>query len=181
MFANATAGDLLMLASAFNWALFTALSKRLIGRYGSASDRSRSCEPRGDRAAAPNVRTGAKAGPALLIAHIMAFGWLFTLPLLALGSNAARLLPITPAGWASMLFLGFFCSGFAYVFWYDALAETDAAAVASFIYIEPIVTAVLAAVLIREMITWPIVAGGLTILCGVWMVNRKVVAVGSRQ
>lgn len=142
---RATLGDLLMLASAVNWALFTALSKRMIGRYASA----------------------------LLIAHIMAFGWLFTLPLLAVGSNAARLLPSSAGGWLSVGFLGFFCSGLAYVFWYDALAEAEAAAVASFIYVEPIVTVVLAAALIGETITWPVVCGGATILCGVWMVNRR--------
>ncbi len=144
LFANATIGDVLMLVSAFNWALFTALSKRMIGRYP----------------------------PGLLIAHIMAFGWLFTLPLLAVGANARHVLPVSPGAWLSIAFLGVLCSGRAYVFWYDALAQTDAAAVASFIYLEPIVTVALAAALIGEAITWPVVAGGATILWGVAMVNR---------
>lgn len=141
---NATTGDLLMLASAVNWALFTALSKRVMGRYP----------------------------PGLLIAFIMAFGWLLMLPLTALQGGLATAWRMSPAAWTGVVFLGIFCSGLAYVFWYDALAETDAAALSSFIYLEPLVTVVLAALIIGEAITWPVVAGGGTIMLGVWLVNH---------
>jgi drug/metabolite transporter (DMT)-like permease len=70
------------------------------------------------------------------------------------------------------LFLGIACSGLAYIFWYDALAEAGAAQVASFLYIEPIVTVVVATLLIGEAATWSTLAGGATILLGVWLVNR---------
>jgi drug/metabolite transporter (DMT)-like permease len=144
LFRVATIGDGLVLVSAANWALFTALSKRLIGRYT----------------------------PGVMIAYITAFGWLLMLPLLAWNGGWPRVLPFSAAGWASVLFLGVFCSGLAYVYWYDALAETDASALTAFIYLEPIVTLILAAALIGEAITWPVVLGGGTILCGVWLVNR---------
>jgi drug/metabolite transporter (DMT)-like permease len=145
VFRNATPGDLLLLLSAVNWALFTALSKRVMEHYP----------------------------PGLLIAFIMAFGWLMTLPLAAAEGEWQHAAGMSPSAWASIAFLGVFCSGLAYVFWYDALAETDASALASFIYIEPLVTSFLAATLIGEAITWPVVVGGSTILLGVWLVNRR--------
>jgi len=145
LFRAATVGDLLMLASAVNWAVFTVLSKRGLGRYP----------------------------PGLLIAYIIAFGWLMTLPLVGVQGGLQQAALMSARGWAAMLFLGVFCSGLAYAFWYDALAETDASALASFIYLEPVVTSILAATVIGEAITWSVPVGGATILLGVCLVNRR--------
>jgi drug/metabolite transporter (DMT)-like permease len=82
----------LMFASAFNWAPFTAASKRMIGRYP----------------------------PAVLIGYTMAIGWLMMLPLCALEGGWRSIGHLSQAGWTSIPFLGVGCSGFAYVFWYDA-------------------------------------------------------------
>jgi len=141
----AAIGDALMAISALNWALFTTLSKRMIDKYP----------------------------PALMMTYVMALGWLMTLPLLALPGGWQSLAGMSAAGWTGLIFLGIVCSGLAYIFWYDALAEADASQVASFLYLEPIVTVIVAAALIGERVTWSTVAGGATILLGVWLVNRR--------
>jgi drug/metabolite transporter (DMT)-like permease len=45
--------------------------------------------------------------------------------------------------------------------------------VAAFLYLEPIVTVIVASTLIGERATWATLAGGAIILSGVWLVNRR--------
>jgi drug/metabolite transporter (DMT)-like permease len=141
----ATPGDFLMLLSSPNWALFTVLSKRLMRKFS----------------------------PALMMTFVMAFGWLAILPLFAGARGWLELAHLTAAGWGSVLFLGLLCSGAAYVFWYDALKVAGAGQVAAFLYIEPIITVIVAASLIGEVVTWATLVGGVIILIGVWMVNHR--------
>lgn len=148
-----TPGDLLMLLSAPNWALFTVFSKRLMSRVPAT----------------------------LMVTYVMAFGWLVTLPLWAGAAGWLDLPHLTLAGWASVIFLGLFCSGVAYVFWYDALAEAGASQVAAFLYLEPLVTLVVAAWLLGEAVTWATLLGGAIILIGVWLVNQREIPHAGRQ
>ena len=99
--------------------------------------------------------------------------WLAILPLWAGAGGWLDLPRLTAAGWGSLLFLGLLCSGAAYVFWYDALAAAGASQVAAFLYLEPIVTVIVAASLIGEAVTWATLVGGETILIGVWLVNQR--------
>jgi len=144
----ATPGDFLMLLSSPNWALFTVLSKRMIGT------------------------TQRVMSPALTLTYVMALGWLAILPLFLISGSWMDLPRLTPAGWGGVLFLGLLCSGAAYILWYDALNVAGASQVAAFLYIEPFVTLIVAALLIGEKVTWATLAGGATILLGVWLVNR---------
>jgi drug/metabolite transporter (DMT)-like permease len=141
----ATVGDGLMLLSSPNWALFTVLSKRMMKtRYP----------------------------PALMMMYVIGLGWLMVLPLFAAQRGWTQMPTLSVEGWISVIFLGLACSGLAYVFWYDALLAADASQVASFLYLEPIVTVVVAATWIGERVTWATLIGGGTILLGVWLVNR---------
>jgi drug/metabolite transporter (DMT)-like permease len=70
-------------------------------------------------------------------------------------------------------FLGVACSGIAYVFWYDALRVLPAGQVGALLYLEPLVTVAVAAVLIDEPVLPATLAGGFAILMGVWLVSRK--------
>ena len=69
-------------------------------------------------------------------------------------------------------FLGVFCSGVAYIFWYDALKVLPVAQVGTFLYIEPVVTVIVSFLLLNEKITLAGLLGGVIILLGVWLVNR---------
>lgn len=141
-----TEGDLLALASAVNWAIFSVASKPMLKRLP----------------------------PTLMMAYVMLLGWLFTLPFFVAGQGWNEFGQLTLAGWVAVGFLGVLCSGLAYIFWYDALAQLDASQVAAFIYIEPLVTVVVAAFVLSEPFTLATFFGGLTILIGVYLVNRPV-------
>ena len=155
-------GDKLILISAMNWAVFSALSRR-----------------------------GLKSHPAsLMMFYVMVFGWLFTTILFFTGpvfASAPNLLVrlylsgpglsdianLTFAGWMGITFLGIFCSGLAYIAWYDALQALTTAQTGVFLYIEPVVTVIVAFLILGEAITPTLLLGGAVILFGVWLVNRN--------
>jgi drug/metabolite transporter (DMT)-like permease len=65
-----------------------------------------------------------------------------------------------------------FCSGIAYIFWYDALKILPVAQTGAFLFFEPIVTVIVAALVLREALLLATLIGGITILVGMWLVNR---------
>lgn len=72
-----------------------------------------------------------------------------------------------------MAFLGIFCSGLAYIAWYDALQALSTAQTGVFLYLEPLVAVVVAFFVLNEAITAASLIGGGIILLGVWLVNRE--------
>lgn len=139
-----TLGDLLILISAPNWAVFSVLSRRGLQRY-------------------PATR---------MMLYVMGFGWLFTSVLFFAGPGPADIGHLALEGWLAVGFLGIACSGLAYIFWYDGLQALPASQVGVFLYVEPLVTTLLAAALIGEPVVWATLLGGAVILFGVWLVNR---------
>jgi drug/metabolite transporter (DMT)-like permease len=79
---------------------------------------------------------------------------------------------LTSAGWVSIVYLGVCCSGLAYTYWYDALRVLPTARVGSLLYLEPVVTVMVAAVVLKEPITLASIAGGAVIVGGVWVATR---------
>lgn len=141
-----TPGDFLILVSALNWAVFSILSRR-----GLASQ--------------PAAR---------MMFYVMLFGWLFTsLWLFGFGPGLSEIPQLSTRGWGNILVLGIFGSGLAYIAWFDALREIPASRLSAFIYIEPLVTVVVAALWIGEAITAASLLGGAIIILGVVLVNRR--------
>ena len=138
-------GDVLILISAVNWAVFSTLSRR-----------------------------GLKSYPAsLMMFYVMSFGWVFTSFLFIPSEGLSEIPRLTVNGWIGILFLGIFCSGLAYIAWYDALQALSAAQTGVFLYIEPLVAVAVAAIVLAEPVTWASLLGGAVILIGVWLVNRE--------
>jgi len=69
--------------------------------------------------------------------------------------------------------LGIFCSAISYIFYNDGLQVLPASQVGAFLYLEPLVTTLVAAFLLREQIVLATLAGGAFILLGLWLVNRR--------
>lgn len=138
-------GDILILISAFNWAVFSALSRRGLKAYSAS----------------------------MMIFYVMTFGWVFTSLLFVAGKYYIELPHLSLNGWMGVIFLGIFCSGLAYIAWYDALQALSTAETGVFLYIEPLVAVVVAFFVLGEAITLASLLGGGIILFGVWMVNRN--------
>jgi drug/metabolite transporter (DMT)-like permease len=105
--------------------------------------------------------------------YVMALGWVFTSLLFIPTDGISEIPRLTSNGWIGVLFLGIFCSGLAYIAWYDALQVLSAAQTGVFLYIEPLVAVAVAAIVLAEPITWGSLFGGAVILVGVWLVNRE--------
>jgi drug/metabolite transporter (DMT)-like permease len=139
-----TRGDFLVMLSAPNWAVFSILSRRGLKRY-------------------PATR---------MMFFVMAFGWLFSSILFVARGGFGEWHKLSTDGWLGVGFLGVFCSGLAYIFWYDAMQALPAAQAGAFIYLEPFVTVIVAALLLKETLLGVSLLGGAAILLGVWIVNR---------
>jgi drug/metabolite transporter (DMT)-like permease len=140
-----TMGDFLILVSAPNWAVFSVLSRRGLQKYPAT----------------------------LMMFYVMTFGWLFSSILFFTQGGLNQIGSIPWDGWAGIAFLGVFCSGLAYIFWYDALQALPVAQTGAFLYLEPVVTVIVAALILNERIYFATLTGGMLILAGVWLVNRK--------
>jgi drug/metabolite transporter (DMT)-like permease len=148
-----TRGDLLILASTLNWAIYTALGRTVMSRLGS-------------------LRATAGA---------MLAGWLMLMPLFVRGALWRELATLSPGGWGALLFLGLGCSGAAYLLWYGALERIETARVAAFLYLEPLVTLAAAVAWLGESVGLMTVIGGLTVLAGVALVQRAPAATPAKE
>jgi drug/metabolite transporter (DMT)-like permease len=137
-------GDILVLISAFTWALFSVYSRRGLRHHS----------------------------PTLMIFFVMGFGWLFSCPLFFLQGSPPQIAHLSFSGWLAILFLGILCSGVAYIYWYDALKIVSASRVGALLYLEPLIALGVAAAILGEPILLVSIIGGGLILLGVWMVRQ---------
>ena len=140
-----TPGDYLIMLSAPNWAIFSTLSRRGLQKHPAAR----------------------------MMFYVMTFGWLFSSIGFFAGGHFSQISKLTVGGWMGVAFLGIFCSGLAYIAWYDGLQAIAASQVGAFLYLEPLVAVVVAGVILSEPITLASLAGGAVILFGVYLVNRS--------
>jgi drug/metabolite transporter (DMT)-like permease len=139
----ATRGDLLVLLSTWTWAIYTILGRDTLKRLGSA-----------------------RATAAAMFA-----GWAMMIPFFIAGSGWHEYRDLSSTTIIAILFLGIGCSGLGYWFWYAALERIDASQVASFLYLEPLVTVLSAVALLGETVALSTILGGLLVLAGVLTVQ----------
>ncbi len=141
-----TFGDLLILISSVNWAVYTILSRRELARHPAAR----------------------------MMFFVMLLGWLFVnIWIFGFGPGLSEVANLTSSGWSAVIVLGVFGSGLAYIAFYDALQEIPASQLGVFFNVEPLVTTLLASFMINEAITPITLIGGAIIILGIWLVNKK--------
>jgi len=138
-----TRGDLLILLSTVNWALYSVLGRGTLRRLGAA------------RATAGSMLAG----------FVM-----LAIPFAASGAWRG-LLHLSATGWLAVGFLGICCSGLGYYFWYAALDAAEASRVAALLYLEPLVTLAAGVALLGEEVAATTLAGGALLLTGVALVQ----------
>ncbi len=138
-------GDLLVLASAFTWSLYSIMNKKISVSYS----------------------------PFLTILFLFLMMTVLIIPFTLNKETINAVLNLSIRGWLAILFLGIFCSGIAYVLWAQALKELEAVKVGVFLYFEPFVTVFAAWLLLAEIISYITIISGIIITLGVVLVNRK--------
>lgn len=138
-------GDILILISALNWAVFSVFSHPTLQRHSAIK----------------------------VTFYVLFFGWLLTSIQFLAGAKWVEFSQLSVSGWSSIAFLGIFCSALAYIFYNDGLQALPASQVGAFLYLEPLVATLVAAAILSEQIVPAALAGGALILVGVWLVNRR--------
>jgi drug/metabolite transporter (DMT)-like permease len=139
-----TKGDLLVLASAFTWGVYSTINKKISLSYS----------------------------PTMTILYLFIFMAIFIVPFNLSQEKINSITHLSARGWLMVSFLGIFCSGVAYSIWSYALRILDSGKVGAFLYFEPFVTVVAAWVFLSENITLLMILSGLIITAGVILVNK---------
>ncbi len=138
-------GDFLVLASAFTWGVYSMVNKKISLTYP----------------------------PLMTILYLFIMMAVIILPVTANSNTLGRLEHLSSIGWVSVIFLGIFCSGIAYVLWAQSLKDMDSSKVGAFLYFEPFVTVFSAWIFLHETITLLMFISGIIIITGVIIVNRN--------
>ena len=138
-------GDLLVLASAFTWGIYSMVNKKISLSYS----------------------------PLMTILYLFVMMAIIIIPFNLNASGINSVVHLSLKGWISILFLGLFCSGIAYVIWAYSLRDLESAKVGAFLYFEPLVTVLAAWVLLSESITFLMILSGAIITLGVVLVNKE--------
>ena len=138
-------GDLLVLASAFTWGVYSMVNKKISLSYS----------------------------PMMTILYLFVMMAIIIIPFNLNAASVNSVVHLSLNGWISILFLGLFCSGIAYVIWAYSLRDLESAKVGAFLYFEPLVTVLAAWVLLNESITVLMILSGVIITLGVVLVNKE--------
>jgi drug/metabolite transporter (DMT)-like permease len=161
-----TVGDFLFLISSLNWAVFTVFSRRIL-------------RPSSEHAAVGGITQKDERSPLVSMLLVMGFGWIFSLIWFGAEGSVSELSALRGDSLGALAFLGLASSGLAYIFWYEGLGVVEASQAGSFLYIEPIVTALIAWPMLGERMNLTAALGGVGVLIGVWFVNRRRARPGS--
>lgn len=137
-------GDLLVLGSSFTWGVYSMVNKKISLSYS----------------------------PLMTILFLFLMMAVIIIPFNLSSQTINSVIKLSSTGWISILFLGLFCSGVAYVIWAQALRDMESAKVGAFLYFEPFVTVLAAWIFLREEITVVMILSGLLITAGVFIVNK---------
>jgi drug/metabolite transporter (DMT)-like permease len=138
-------GNVVVFIAVLAWALYAVGGKQLIARYGAI-----------------------EASALTMIGGTIVF--------LPFGLVSAVNFPfsrLTTADWCEIAYLGIATSVFSYLLWYYALGRIEAGKAAVFSNLQPVLTTVLALVILGQGVTLPFVVGGTLALCGVVIVQIR--------
>ncbi|MDI3270759.1 MAG: EamA family transporter [Bacillota bacterium] len=109
--------------------------------------------------------------PAAVTVYASLAGLFFLLPF---APGAVKDLADASLGsWLAALYLGIFPGALAYLTWNRALQLSQTGAVTSFLYLAPVVAMIMAFAALGETPSFPSLAGGMVVLVGVILANRR--------
>lgn len=139
-------GDLLALAAALCWAVYSILIRTVSRRYSAV----------------------------FITRKVFAYGLLTVLPFFALEPWRFPLSGLMePAVWGNLLFLSVVASFLCFMLWSWSVQQIGALSANNYIYLNPLATLIASAIILSEPITPIAVAGLFLILAGIYMVHRR--------
>jgi drug/metabolite transporter (DMT)-like permease len=138
-------GSLILLSTPLLWTAYTLLGKNIMQKYD----------------------------PFLVVAYVNILGGLFLIPFSLTEGSFQSIIALNDQEWLAILYLAATCSLLGYFIWFYVMKQSTAAATSSFLFAEPIVTVIFAALLIGEEVTPFVVGGGLLIFIGVFLITVR--------
>jgi len=138
-------GSLILLLTPVFWAAYSLVGKKAIEKYD----------------------------PFLIVAYVNVLGGLFLVPFSFAENSLHQILTMGLNSWMAIIYLSFTCSLLGYYIWFYVLKKVGPSVTSSFLFAEPLVTALLAVTLIGEKIASSIIVGGLVIFTGVYLITRS--------
>jgi len=138
-------GSLILLSTPVLWAVYSLLGKKVMERYD----------------------------PFLVVAYVTILGGLCLVPFSLAENSLHRIFTMSLYGWLAILFLSITCSLVGYYIWFYVLKQVGAAVASSFLFAEPLVTVLFAVMFVGEELSLSVLAGGLLIFIGVYLVTRS--------
>jgi len=136
-------GDLFMFGACISWVVYVLLSRDLHKRLSEIA----------------------------ITAYQSLFGTIFLIPLALL--EHGQWVPITLIAGLNLAYLAVFCSAFSNFLYVFALSRLGPIAVSPYVNLIPVVGVLGGVALLGETVVWSQITGGVVILAGVLMVNRK--------
>lgn len=137
-------GSLILLLTPILWAIYSLLGKKIMEKYDAF----------------------------LIVAYVNILGGLCLVPFSLAENSLHQILTLGTNEWLAILYLSLTCSLLGYYIWFYVLKKAGAA-VSSFLFAEPLVTAIFAITFIGEKLNQFILAGAILIFIGVYLVTRK--------
>ena len=138
-------GSLILLSTPLMWAAYTLMGKKIMEKYD----------------------------PFLVVAYVNILGGICLVPFSLAENSFQEAFSMNINEWLAILYLAFTCSLLGYFIWFRVMNQVKAAVTSSFMFAEPLITVVFAAIFVGEPITLFTVVGGLLTFAGVYMVTRK--------
>ncbi len=142
--AGSVAGNLLILLTAVSWAFYSVYGKKLLGKYSAKT----------------------------LITYTTLIGTAALVPFTIGEIKNSQGFALSWLGWVNLLYLGGLASVYGYLAWYRALTRLPSLTVGSYLYFRPLLTGIIAALLLNEAVGVCEVAGGALILGGTYLAAR---------
>ena len=136
-------GDFLSLAAAFSWAIYSLVLRRLNARYDVW----------------------------FITRKTFFYGLVTAVPFLIFERDTVNIIESIqqPAVWGNLLFLGLGASTVAYVLWALTVKQVGAVRANNYMYLQPVITLVVSAVVLGEKITLLGCTGIVLIIGGLWL------------
>lgn len=140
-------GNILVLLSAVVWAVYTVLTRKLV------VDRP----------------------PILIAGGMLFFGWLFSMPVWIFEEGWLEIPQINSEAWIALLCVGIFSTAVTYLLYSHALKLAPASRLSAIQNIEPLIATIAAFFILDEPLTITLLVGGLAILIGVFLAEKRIV------
>ncbi|MEM3700281.1 MAG: EamA family transporter [Candidatus Bathyarchaeia archaeon] len=138
-------GSLILLFTPILWTTYSLLGRNMIEKYN----------------------------PFLIVAYVNMLGGLLLIPFSLAEGSFNQIFTMSLNGWLAILFLAVTCSFLGYYIWFYVIKRVGAAIASSFMFAEPLITALFAVAFVGEKLSLFTIAGGFLIFIGVYLVTKK--------